>query len=139
MPQAGYNLATGREMGEEAGLFAAINNCLNRSDGVLGPWVSLAVKNATGSSASPPPDAETLVRGLDDRLTSLLPLNFPTKVPTWSGSGCRLNRECERRSWIPVFYVGAVGCSLKALLYWRSVSVKPARVLYAEQSGLRTW
>jgi hypothetical protein len=128
-------------MGEEAGLFAAINNCLNRSDGVLGPWVSLAVKNATGSwgPASPPPDAETLVRGLDDRLTVFfLTIEFPYEGPHLVGLRA-LNRERERRSWIPVFYVGAVGCSLKALLYWRSVSVKPARVLYAEQTGLRTW
>ena len=82
---------TTQEMGgEEVGVLLAIINCVNRADGVLGPWVSLAIKNITGS-------------------------------------------------WIPVFYLGAVGMVLKAALYWRSASTKPARVLYAEQTGTRSW
>ena len=42
-------------------------------------------------------------------------------------------------SWLPVFYLGVVGQAIKGVLYWCSVSVKPARVLYAEQTGLRNW
>jgi|EP01047_Picozoa_sp_COSAG01_P056901 hypothetical protein len=42
-------------------------------------------------------------------------------------------------SWLPVYHVAAVGLAIKAVLYWRFVSIKPARVLFAEQTGTRTW
>ena len=42
-------------------------------------------------------------------------------------------------SWIPVYHVAAVGLLLKLVLYRRFVSIKPARVLFAEQTGLRSW
>jgi hypothetical protein len=38
-----------------------------------------------------------------------------------------------------VFTIAAVGLAIKAVLYWRFVSIKPARVLFAEQTGTRTW
>eukprot|EP01052_Picozoa_sp_SAG31_P008879 SAG31_NODE_455_length_15433_cov_4.248728_14_plen_72_part_00 len=42
-------------------------------------------------------------------------------------------------SWIPVYHVAIVGLVIKLVLYWRSVSIKPARVLFAEQTGLSSW
>ena len=41
-------------------------------------------------------------------------------------------------SWLPVYHVAAVGLAIKAVLYWRFVSIKPARVLFAEQNTERT-
>jgi hypothetical protein len=71
-------------------VYSAVTNCINRTDGFLGPIVATLIKNITGS-------------------------------------------------WIPVFHVATVGLVLKMGLYWRFVSVKPARVLFAEQTGLRSW
>ena len=88
--QAGFNLSNREMGGEEAGVYSAVTNCINRTDGVLGPIIATIIKRLTGS-------------------------------------------------WIPVYYVAAVGLAIKAVLYWRFVSVKPARVLYAEQTGLREW
>ena len=42
-------------------------------------------------------------------------------------------------SWIPVYHVAVVGLAAKMMLYWRFVTIKPARVLFAEQTGLRSW
>ena len=73
-----------------AGVFSAVTNCINRTDGFLGPIIATAIRNLMGS-------------------------------------------------WIPVYHVAAVGLLLKLVLYRRFVSIKPARVLFAEQTGLRSW
>jgi hypothetical protein len=88
--QAGTNLNEREMGGEDAGVFSAMSNCMNRADGILAPFITVCIKNLTGS-------------------------------------------------WIPVFYLGIAGYFVKLALYWCNVSVKPARVLYAEQTGLRSW
>ena len=88
--QAGFNLNEREMGGEDAGLYSAMSNCMNRADGILAPFITVGIKTLTGS-------------------------------------------------WISVFYVGIAGYFVKLVLYWPNVSVKPARVLFAEQTGLRTW
>ena len=108
--------------GEDAGVYGSIANCLNRTDGVLGPAISLAIRNLTGSWL---PIFYLGIVGLCMKLVRLMYCSYLVGVSAISSHNhapCNQPRTCNISD-------NAVPAQV---LYYNSVSVKPARILYAE-------
>ena len=107
--------------GEDAGVYGSIANCLNRTDGVLGPAISLAIRNLTGSWL---PIFYLGIVGLCMKLVRLMYCSYLVGVSAISSHNHATNQG------LAIFLT--MLCLHAQVLYYNSVSVKPARILYAE-------